>query len=100
MKQTLLIITLLILIVGCSNDAEAYFNLGKADYKQGNYSKAIESYEKAIEIDPDNAMAYINLGIAYYKQGNPELRISNYKKAARLGNNDAQDWLRENGYDW
>ena len=38
MKQTLLIttaliITVLILIVGCSNDAEAYFNLGKADYK-------------------------------------------------------------------
>ena len=81
-------------------DADAYYNLGIAYDEQGNYTKAIESYEKAIELKPDYADAYINLGNAYNDQGNPELQISNYKEAARLGHQAVQDWLKENGYDW
>jgi len=74
--------------------------MGIAYKGQGNLTKAIESYEKAIEIKPDYAAAYNNMGNAYYNQGKLELQISNYKKAARLGHQGCQDWLKENGYDW
>jgi tetratricopeptide (TPR) repeat protein len=74
--------------------------MGIAYRKQGNLTKAIESYEKAIEVDPDYVNAYNNLGNAYSKQGKPELKILNYKKAARLGHKSVQDWLKKNGYDW
>jgi tetratricopeptide (TPR) repeat protein len=74
--------------------------MGIAYKNQGNYTKAIESYEKAIELKPDYAYVYVNLGNAYYDQGKPELRTLNYKKAAKLGHQGSQDWLKKNGYDW
>ena len=80
--------------------AAAYYNLGIAYYNQGNYTKAIELWEKAIELKPDFAAAYLNLGIAYYNNSDVNTALIYYKKAARLGHKGVQDWLRENGYDW
>ncbi|MBT6516593.1 MAG: tetratricopeptide repeat protein, partial [Candidatus Marinimicrobia bacterium] len=61
-----------------------YYNLGIAYNNQGNYTKAIESYKKAIELKPDYALAYNNLGIAYNNQGNYTKAIESYKKAIEL----------------
>jgi len=80
--------------------AHAYIDLGYAYGYRINFAKAIESYEKAIELKPDNADAYIYLGRAYGARGDPELQISNYKEAARLGHQAIQDWLKKNGYEW
>ena len=79
--------------------ATAYNNLGIAYKNQGNFTKAIQSYEKAIELDPDDAYTYYNLGIAYYNS-NFDKALIYIKKAARLGHIGAQDWLKENGYEW
>jgi Flp pilus assembly protein TadD len=35
----------------------------------GEYSKAIEAFKKAIEIDPVDSAAHFNLGIAYFLSG-------------------------------
>ncbi len=82
------------------DDAGTYHNLGNAYYNQGNYTKAIESYKKAIELKPDYGHNYFLLGLTEGKAGNKERKISNYKNAARLGHLFSQDWLKENGYDW
>lgn len=37
---------------------------------QGKYDEAIQSFQKAIEINIDNAMAYYGMGVAYQKSGN------------------------------
>ena len=37
----------------------------KAAFDQGSFDKAIELYEKAIKLDPNNAEAYNNLGLSY-----------------------------------
>ena len=79
--------------------AGAYNNLGNAYYNQGNLTKAIQMWEKAIELNPDDADAYYNLGLAYHYDDFDQA-LFYYKKAARLGDQDAQDWLKENGYDW
>ena len=54
-----------------------------------NYAKAIEGYEKAIELKPDYASAYHNLGIVYRKQGNFDKSIESYEKAIELDPDDA-----------
>lgn len=74
--------------------AKADYNaLGLADYEVGNYNKAIEYYNKAIESDPSNAEVYHNRGLAYLKTGStytPEGRaslekaISDFSRAVEL----------------
>ena len=58
--------------------------MGIAYNNQGNTAKEIESYKKAIELDPDDAGAYNNLGNAYRKQGNLTKAIESYEKAIEL----------------
>jgi superkiller protein 3 len=82
------------------NYADAYFRMGDAYGVQGNHSQAIACYQKAIAIDPNNAMAYYNMGYSYKEQGNYSQAITCLQKAARLGNEYAQQWLRNNGYSW
>ncbi len=43
----------------------AHFALGEVYYKKGEYSLAIDEYEKALELNPDVAELYNALGLAY-----------------------------------
>ncbi|NVM31995.1 MAG: tetratricopeptide repeat protein, partial [Candidatus Helarchaeota archaeon] len=36
--------------------------------KKGDYPKAIECFDKAIELEPKSAFGYYYLGMAYYEQ--------------------------------
>jgi superkiller protein 3 len=74
--------------------------MGNAYDDQGKFTQAIESYKKAIELDPDYALAYSNLGVAYHNNDDFTTALIYYKKAARLGHQGSQDWLKKNGYDW
>ena len=42
--------------------------MGLAYTDTGNYDKAIECYQKAIKINPENADPYYNMGIAYLQK--------------------------------
>jgi tetratricopeptide (TPR) repeat protein len=54
-----------------SNFAEAHNNLGYSLRKQGpqNYSKALEHYNKAIQLKPNLAEAYEYRGVLFLKMG-------------------------------
>lgn len=43
---------------------ELYYNLGNAEYKQGNVAKAILFYERALKLDPSDKNARFNLSHA------------------------------------
>ncbi len=45
--------------------ADAYYNRGIAYHKKGQYNRAIQDYDKAIEINPQYADAYNNRGVVY-----------------------------------
>lgn len=47
----------------------SYNSRGNAYHNRGDYRKALNDYNKAIEIDPDYAHAYYNRGIVYYDLG-------------------------------
>lgn len=59
------------------SSAGAYNLQGVLFNKLGKYLEAIESFQKAIEINPKNNFIKVNLGIAYFNN-------ENYKKAQTL----------------
>ena len=48
-----------------ANDFDEYFEKGNVTYQQGNYPKAIEYYEQAVNLDPNSAAVYNALGLTY-----------------------------------
>ena len=52
------------------------------------YEKAKSSFEKALNINPDNAYALFNLGLVHEKQGNTEEAIKIYQRIIALYQHD------------
>lgn len=62
----------------------AHFVLGRATERLGAYDKAIESYERALDRDPNAWYVYNGLGIVAKKQGNYDAAVAAYDRALRL----------------
>ena len=61
-----------------------YGDLGLAEYKKGNYKKAIENYTMAIESNSSEAFFYNNRGLSYCEAKEYDKAISDYTKAIEL----------------
>ena len=57
--------------------------------KENNFEKAKEYYEKAIELEPNDATGYHNLGVVFYKFGHLEMAKSYFEKVILINNNFA-----------
>lgn len=57
-------------------------------FKEGQYQKTIESYEKIIASGEESAALFYNLGNAYYKVKDIPLAITNYERAKTITPND------------
>lgn len=66
------------------NNAIFPYWLGRLDYAQHNYNKAIVHFQKAIQLAPEMSRAYDNLGLCYYYENQNQLAIENFKKAIAL----------------
>jgi tetratricopeptide (TPR) repeat protein len=62
-------------------DPEVLLKLGASFYNQRKYDEAIESYEKAIRLNEDNALAYNSLANAYRDKKEADKAIEAYRKA-------------------
>lgn len=62
----------------------AYNNRGNAYDNLKEYDKAIEDYDKAIELDPKFAYTYNGRGITYYKKGNYDKAKKDFDYAIKL----------------
>jgi Flp pilus assembly protein TadD len=80
--------------------ADDYYWRGKDKYHNGDYSGAIEDYNKAAKLAPDVARIFGSRGAAKRKLGDKQGALDDAKKAARLGDRDARRILDFLGYDW
>jgi len=64
--------------------SKEFYRQGNKFYGQRKYDKAINSYTKAIEYNPNDFGLYNNRGIAYQATGEYEKAIADYNKAAEL----------------
>lgn len=53
-----------------------YFAQGALYEKMGNEQKAIETYKKTMEVDPEFFNAYYNLGALYYNKGVQQIEVA------------------------
>jgi choline-sulfatase len=65
-------------------DAGTYNFLGICYSRLGRLNEAVESYQKALAVDPKLAQAHLNLGFAYERMGDNARAASEYKEACRL----------------
>ena len=64
--------------------AALHLNLGNAYQAAGQSERAVASYRRALELDPNCAPAYSNLGNVLQAQGDPAGAIANYETALRI----------------
>jgi tetratricopeptide (TPR) repeat protein len=83
-----------------SRNAASYLAEGLDDLHIGRYDQAIEAWQRALRLDPANALAANNIGTAYMLRQQPEVAVSWFQKAIAMdpklqiaGNNLA--WARE-----
>jgi tetratricopeptide (TPR) repeat protein len=79
---------------------EAYNLLGFAHRKLGDYDRALEFYDKALDLNPHNRGALEYLGEAYLEMGQParaEAILGRLSEECRrvLPAGDGQDWPRQ-----
>ncbi|MGD0917382.1 MAG: tetratricopeptide repeat protein [Thermodesulfobacteriota bacterium] len=67
-----------------TTEAIRYFNLGICFYNQRETPKAIQAYQKAIELNRAYIEAYNNLGIIYQEAGDFNRAIEVYQKAIEI----------------
>ena len=70
--------------------AETYFLRGNTCYDFGLYDLAIANYDKAIQLEPNNAAAYNNRGLAKGYLGQYFAAISDFDKAIQRKLDDAK----------
>ena len=63
---------------------QSFFSKGNQFYNEGNYQKAITSYEKILEQNIYSVEVYFNLGNAHYKLNNIAESIYYFEKAKQL----------------
>lgn len=59
-------------------------NLGDVYARNGDMPKAVEEFQKAIEINPNYADAYHNLANTYQQMGQNDAAVANYEKALSI----------------
>ncbi len=65
-------------------DPSPRLKLANIFYDQKQYNRAIESYQRALELDPTNVNARTDLGTAYFYSGRPKDALQEYQKSLEI----------------
>lgn len=92
----ILIVIILVNVSVNSQTLEELMQIGNENYKNENYSEAIESYSKILNQGFESAALYFNIGNSYFKTGQIGRAILNYERALKMnpGDEDIQFNLR------
>jgi len=71
----------------------AWFNLGNAYVKSGQYNKAIESFKRALDINSNYSETWFKLGITYNTAGQYVESIDAFKKAVDIDSENISAWV-------
>ena len=74
----------------CPLNSRACNNCGIAYEAKGEYDRAIQDLDRAIQLKANYAEAYNNRGIAYEAKGEYDRAVQNYDQAIRLNPDDAE----------
>ena len=72
--------------------ARAWFSVGYLHRKESRYQEAVDVYDEAIRLKPEDAVAYYNRGTAKQRLGRSEDALADYDEAIRLESDYADAW--------
>jgi tetratricopeptide (TPR) repeat protein len=67
-----------------AGEKERHFAEGNTYYQNGQYTKAVEAYQKIVDMGYESGSVYYNLGNCYYKMQDIGRTILYYERAKRL----------------
>jgi tetratricopeptide (TPR) repeat protein len=67
-----------------ANNAEGWYDLGRAHMHQGQFDEAIHAFKRSLSIVPQNAKALDNVGLSYQAQNKPEEALKNFQAAVEV----------------
>ena len=70
--------------LGDGEDTEVYSNRGSAYLMIDEIDRAISDFDRAIQLEPDNAIRYYNRGIAFSRKHQVQKAIDDYSRAIQL----------------
>jgi tetratricopeptide (TPR) repeat protein len=73
--------------------AEYWLKQANEFYLAGSYEQAVESYAKAVEIDPNNLDGWLNMGNAYFFMSRYEEALNAYNSVLNLDPQNENAWL-------
>ena len=80
----LLVAALLVVTCGCKMRANQHNAAGLQAYQAGQVSQAINEFQRALNVDPQNANALYNLGASYAKLGKESRNVTWIEQAEQL----------------
>lgn len=72
----------------------AYFSQGVSYGQLGNYARAVEAINRAIEMKPHNGLYHYGRARVHLLSGEKEKALADFRRAADLGDEDAQAYLK------
>jgi tetratricopeptide (TPR) repeat protein len=81
------VVLLIFVMGGCASkekQAEGHFKKGFDYQNQGDLDKALEEYNKALELNPNYVQVYTNLGTVYLGKEDYDRAIQHFKKSLEL----------------
>ena len=69
--------------------SEVHGNIGSIHADNKRYGMALQEFERAVELNPNDYVAHTNIGIIYKKSGNFKRAEEKYKKALSINPNHA-----------
>ena len=77
------------IIIKHDKTAVDYYNGGFSALSEKKYDKALEGFNKAIDLNPNYVAAYFKRGLTYYSKGDCNHAIADYTKVIELNPSDA-----------
>jgi tetratricopeptide (TPR) repeat protein len=71
----------------CCHNYEHFAYVDDVWHDKGDQDKAIADFNKAIQLNPNDAVAYSNRGLAWNKKGDQDKAIADFNKAIQLNPN-------------
>lgn len=78
-----------------NEEAEKYKDKGNAAFKDKDFEEAIKQYNKAITLDPDNAVYYSNRSGAWYSKGKYDSAVADANKSINADANFVKGYSRK-----
>jgi LysM repeat protein len=96
--RTALLLLVGVLLSGClpsgpkDEEKEQFFLAGKSQVNTRDFKGAVESFEKAVEVNPKSAPAHFELGILYeQKESDPAAAIYHFERYLKLSPNSGKE---------